>query len=1085
MIEPSFPENEKERLEALLGYCVLDTSREAEFDGITKLAAQICGKKIGLITLIDAERQWVKSSHGIQLKQTERAISFCAHTINDTQSALIIKNAKIDDRFHDNPLVVGAPFISFYAGVPLVNKDGFALGALCVIDEVPGDITEEQLEALTILGKNTISLLEEKRTNLLLAELSASVLEERNFKDPFFIFLDKSRRVTGYGETLKKAIPEIEIGIGFEKLFIWDNKFNSNDWFRLSGNLKTTEQLFLYNLDHTQKYKFAAFKHSGITRLSMKPIINEQFPLTNYNLEIKDFPEHEYISDFLHFQEISQNAILNYNNVLTQTANEVNNSQKKIEFLSRFPDENPNPVLRFDDHLNLLYFNKAASEVFMSLFLISQEGGIEDLELKMKLIVIVESATERTSFELKQGSFHYQVNSVFSKQNGYLNLYITDVSKFASSLLDQKGFYETILDNFPLDIGVFSKDHVYLYVNKEGIRDKQVRDFMIGKTDYDYCDFRNLPYDLADFRREKFNISRNDKIPQQWQDEFILKDGSVKITQRQFVPIVNDNGEVDYVIGYGVDITELKRIQSEISRQLEFREIISETASAFIGVTAAGLKKIIDDNLEKLGSFLDADRIYFYTYSFDDGLAKLNNEWLNRHISKGNSDTIDISILPDWRMNPHFEGNEVLIQDIDLLTNSEYKIALENLDVKSFFSFPGMVNSECKGFIGVDFTREKKVASYQEIIVLKLFAQIVVNAFEASASTSKIEEMNRLITEMNKDLEERISVKTNENHEMSLMISELDKMATIGEITANIAHDLNTPLGAVKASGESLAFTLEELFMNSIKLCTPVQMEIAFKRMINEMSITVGGFQSLHEMKEWEKILTEQYNYAHHDITELSKGLVKARISRDEVELLQHILNAENKFSFLELLYHVLVLKSFNQTILLSAERASDVIRNLRFYIREGAQNAKEYVNVVDSIETVIRIFEFELKKGIEITLQVHGECILFAVQSKLYQAWSNILKNAIDALDHQGKILIVVKNNTSHVQIRFSNNGPKIPETVLPSIFNKFYTTKDKTKGTGLGLNIVKEIMDELMADIIVHSDDVETYFEFNIPKS
>ncbi|RFS18477.1 PAS domain S-box protein [Emticicia sp. C21] len=150
------PANEKERLQALKNYNLLDSVKEEEFDRLTRLASIICGVPISVISLIDEERQWFKSKVGLEDDETSRDISFCQYTIMD-EALFAVEDATKDDRFRDNPLVLGNPNIRFYAGYPLIDPDGFALGSMCVIDDKPRKLSKEQEEALTILAHEVIS----------------------------------------------------------------------------------------------------------------------------------------------------------------------------------------------------------------------------------------------------------------------------------------------------------------------------------------------------------------------------------------------------------------------------------------------------------------------------------------------------------------------------------------------------------------------------------------------------------------------------------------------------------------------------------------------------------------------------------------------------------------------------------------------------------------------------------------------------------------------------------------------------------------------------------------------------------------
>ncbi|MFC5861449.1 diguanylate cyclase [Acidicapsa dinghuensis] len=147
------------RLQALRDLEILDTPNEAEFDELVSLAAAICNTPISTVTFVDRDRQWFKASIGVDGRETARDLSFCAHAIHQT-GMFIVENAQADERFRDNQLVTGSPYIRFYAGVPLETPGGFAVGALCVIDRQPRSLTEDQKTALAILARQVKARME-------------------------------------------------------------------------------------------------------------------------------------------------------------------------------------------------------------------------------------------------------------------------------------------------------------------------------------------------------------------------------------------------------------------------------------------------------------------------------------------------------------------------------------------------------------------------------------------------------------------------------------------------------------------------------------------------------------------------------------------------------------------------------------------------------------------------------------------------------------------------------------------------------------------------------------------------------------
>ena len=164
--------NELNRLKELYNYNILDTSSEKELDELAEIASAICETPISLVSLIDDHRQWFKAVKGLNLKQTPREDSFCQHALHKPKEVFVVEDTMHDERFTSNPLVLGNPNIRFYAGAPLETPSGHVLGTLCIIDNKPRQISENQKKALQLLAKkvmehlNTKKLLQEQQKTI-------------------------------------------------------------------------------------------------------------------------------------------------------------------------------------------------------------------------------------------------------------------------------------------------------------------------------------------------------------------------------------------------------------------------------------------------------------------------------------------------------------------------------------------------------------------------------------------------------------------------------------------------------------------------------------------------------------------------------------------------------------------------------------------------------------------------------------------------------------------------------------------------------------------------------------------------------
>lgn len=162
MQSPANPDNEAQRLETLHALRILDSAPEERFDRLTRMARRMFGVQISLVSIVDSDRQWFKSRQGLDAAETPRKVSFCGHAILG-DDVFTVEDASRDERFHDNPLVTGDPNVRFYAGCPLRVSNGHKMGTLCLIDDKPRKLNEEDrllLEDLAKMAEQEIAALQ-------------------------------------------------------------------------------------------------------------------------------------------------------------------------------------------------------------------------------------------------------------------------------------------------------------------------------------------------------------------------------------------------------------------------------------------------------------------------------------------------------------------------------------------------------------------------------------------------------------------------------------------------------------------------------------------------------------------------------------------------------------------------------------------------------------------------------------------------------------------------------------------------------------------------------------------------------------
>ena len=378
---------------------------------------------------------------------------------------------------------------------------------------------------------------------------------------------------------------------------------------------------------------------------------------------------------------------------------------------------------------------------------------------------------------------------------------------------------------------------------------------------------------------------------------------------------------------------------------------------------------------------------------------------------------------------------------------------------------------------------EKTFANRDIQELIKVFIEIIVNIDSRHTQDMKL-----------KALQESLETKVIENTQRILTLTNnlvtQDKLAMIGEISAGVAHDLNTPLGAIKSGVQGMKFC-HDTFVKEIgdgNVPTQYVMDALNFAGNGTLDLLKGGIQIIKEKEEFATFFKSN-SFPEHEsnIAQIISLLVEVQISVTDKKTIHKIMAYQHPIDFLNLVKHILMINSFSHSIEKSINRSVEVVSTLKTYVKQDDSLSKRKINLKENIDNVLAVFHHRLPKNIDLDYTVEDSIYINGNEIKLFQLWSNIIKNAIDSMEgtKNGEIRINAETKDDKIIVSITNNGPMIPENIQNRIFKKFFSTKQAQSGSGLGLSIAKSVVEEHDGLIEVSSDQNETTFTIFFPKT
>ena len=343
-------------------------------------------------------------------------------------------------------------------------------------------------------------------------------------------------------------------------------------------------------------------------------------------------------------------------------------------------------------------------------------------------------------------------------------------------------------------------------------------------------------------------------------------------------------------------------------------------------------------------------------------------------------------------------------------------------------------------------------------------------------------QMNREIEAKNQELASALEqLQATQQH-----LIESEKMAALGQLVAGVAHEINTPIGAIRSSAGSISSflspTLEQL---------PALFQTLTEEQGQEFLALLG--RSLHQeltlstkeerkLKKALRIQLRELEFSEADAENVADTLVIMGIYHD-IDVFLPLLTRPDGFDILEIAYKLSQIKRGMTTIQSATERASKVVFALKTYAHYEQSGQMTQANLTEGIETVLTLYQNYFKQGVNVIRNYAELPPILCYPDELNQVWTNLLHNALQAMDNRGTLTIDVTTIDDQAKISFIDNGKGIPEEIQSKIFAPFFTTKAPGEGSGLGLDIVNKIIKKHQGKIEVESIPGQTIFKVFLP--
>ncbi len=397
----------------------------------------------------------------------------------------------------------------------------------------------------------------------------------------------------------------------------------------------------------------------------------------------------------------------------------------------------------------------------------------------------------------------------------------------------------------------------------------------------------------------------------------------------------------------------------------------------------------------------------------------------------------------------------------------------------------GDLNRAARAIASGDWNRTPNLNRSDEVGELATSFSSMANQLQTSFQ--KLEDANQTLEIRVADRTKELSETLTHLQTTQLELVQSEKMAALGQLVAGIAHEINTPIGAIRAaSGNSL----QALDLSLAKL--PELMQILdesnrsqFFELIDRSLTSTPLISTKEKRQAKRKLIPDLEALGMEDPRQVSDSLIDMGIY-DKLTPFHKLLQHPQSSFILDVAYNVARLKGNSNTVQMAVDRVAKIVFALKSYARRDHSMNSTIAQVTDGLDTVLTLYENQLRVGIEVKLDYQPLPTIECYPDELNQVWNNLVHNAIQAMQGKGTLEIIARSqDPNQIQVQIVDSGSGIPDDILPRIFEPFFTTKPIGEGSGLGLDIVKKIIDKHQGTITVTSQPGKTCFTVLLPKS